>query len=82
MAIKTRHAGLRVTAMEDHSQALERMIQQMEARLGVLKMIARPRVEALGVDFARVPLVLDAARAAVCDGTLGYVLITAEKPCA
>lgn len=75
-------AGLRVTAIEPQAQALGRMIHQVAARLDLLKMIARPRVEALGVDFTRVPLVLDAARAAVRDGTLDYVLITAEKPCA
>lgn len=74
-------AGLQVTALERHTRALERMIHQVGARLDLLRMIARPRLESLGVDFARVPAVLDAARAAVRDGTLDYVLIIAEKPC-
>jgi len=74
-------AGLRVTTMEHHTHALERMINQIAARLDLLKMIARPKLEALGVDFARSVPVLEAARGAVCDGVLDYVLITAEKPC-
>lgn len=73
-------AGLRVTTIEQHTDALERMIQQITARLDLLKMIARPRLEALGVDFARTGPVLDAARAAVHDRVLGYLLIVAEKP--
>jgi hypothetical protein len=32
------------------------------------------------VDFARTAPLLDAARTAVGDGVLDYVLITAEKP--
>jgi arsenite methyltransferase len=74
-------AGLRVTSVEHHTPALERMITQLGARLDLLKMIARPRLEALGVDFTRASPVLEAARAAVRDGVLDYVLITAEKPC-
>lgn len=74
-------AGLRVTSVERHTQALERMIRQIAARLDLLKMIARPKLEALGVDFARTGPVLDAARVAVERGILDYVLITAEKPC-
>lgn len=75
-------AGLRVTTIEQHTDALEQMIQQITARLDLLKMIARPRLEALGVDFARTGPVLDAARTAVHDGVLGYLLIVAEKPAA
>jgi len=74
-------AGLRVTSVEHHTQALERMITQIAARLDLLKMIARPKLEALGVAFDRTGPVLEAARGAVRDGVLGYVLITAEKPC-
>ncbi|MDQ3782337.1 MAG: methyltransferase domain-containing protein [Actinomycetota bacterium] len=72
-------AGLRVTAIEHHTQALERMIHQIAARLDLLKMIARPKLEALRVDFARTGPVLETARAAIRDGVLDYVLITAEK---
>jgi ubiquinone/menaquinone biosynthesis C-methylase UbiE len=73
-------AGLRVTLVEHHTHALERMISQIAARLELLKIIAGPRLETLGVDFARTAPLLDAARTAVGDGVLDYVLITAEKP--
>jgi len=73
-------AGLRVTTVEHHTHALERMISQIAARLELLKIIARPRLEALGVDVARSGPVLDVARDAVHDGILAYVLTTAEKP--
>jgi len=75
-------AGLRVITVEQHNSALDRMIRQIEARLDLLRITARPRLEALGIDFSRTRPVLDAARAAVRDGILGYVLIVAEKPCA
>jgi len=72
-------AGLRVTLVEHHTDALERMITQIAARLQLLELIARPRVEELGVDVGRARPVLDAARTAVRDGVVDYVLITAEK---
>lgn len=75
-------AGLQVSSIEPHTDALERMITQIDARLGLLRMTARPKLEALGVDFSRTGPVLEAARAAVRDGILDYALITAEKPCA
>lgn len=74
-------ADLRVLAVEQHTEALTRMINQVAARLELLRLIARPKLEAMGVDFDRTGPVLDAARAAVHGGVLGYVLITAEKPC-
>ena len=74
-------AGLRVLTTEPHTNALSRMIDQIEARLELLRMTARPRLEALGVDFAKAGPVLGAARNAVRDGALDYVLLVAEKPC-
>ena len=56
------------------------MISQIAARLDLLKIIARPRLEALGVNLTNTAPILDAARAAVHDGILDYVLITAYKP--
>jgi arsenite methyltransferase len=73
-------AGLRTGHRERHDAAMVRMIDQIEARLGVVRMAARARAEALGLDFDRAPAVLDAARAAVADAALGYALLTAEKP--
>ena len=72
--------GLTVIRMEDHRRALDRMIGHIEARLGLLRMTPRARLEALGVDFGRARPVLETARAAVLDGILGYVLIVAQKP--
>lgn len=74
-------AGLRVTNVEERTQTLERMIGQIAARLDLLRMTSRPKLESLGVDFTRIGPVLEAARDAVKRGILGYVLITAEKPC-
>jgi len=73
-------AGLAVTSLEHHSHAMDRMIRQISARLELLKIIARPRLESLGVDLARTGPVLEAADAAVRDGIIDYVLITAERP--
>ena len=74
-------AGLRVLTTESHTDALSRMIDQIEARLELLRMTARPRLEALGVDFAKAGPVLGAARAAVRGDALDYVTLVAEKPC-
>lgn len=75
-------AGLRVLTTEKHTKALSQMIDQIEARLELLRMTARPRLEELGVDFSRTGPVLSAARQAVDDGVIDYVLLVAEKPCA
>jgi ubiquinone/menaquinone biosynthesis C-methylase UbiE len=74
-------AGLRVLTMEPHTAALTRMIDQIGARLDLLKIIARPRLADMGLDINRAQPVLDAARTAVTAGTLGYILMVAEKPC-
>jgi SAM-dependent methyltransferase len=73
-------AGLRVAAVEHLTQALNRMIEQIAARLDLLKIIARPGLKQLGVDLTGGGPVLDAVRVAVRDGILGYVLIVADKP--
>lgn len=74
-------AGLRVLTTEPHTNALSRMIDQIEARLELLRMTAKPRLEAFGVNFSNAGSVLGSARAAVRDGALDYVLLVAEKPC-
>jgi hypothetical protein len=63
-----------------HDAALSRMIDQIEARLAVVRMTGRDRAEALGADFDRTPAVIAATRAAVADGALGYAMLTAGKP--
>lgn len=73
-------AGLRVTRIERHDTTIAAMIDQIEARLTVVRMTARARAEVLGVNFDRAPAVLATARAAVADRVLGYALLTAMKP--
>ena len=72
-------SGLRVLRVENHQGALERMVRQIEARLELLRITARPRLEEAGIDFTRVRPVLRAARVAISEGIIGYVLIVAEK---
>ncbi|WP_251021614.1 hypothetical protein [Streptomyces sp. ISL-98] len=56
-----------------------RMIDQIEARLNLLRMTAPERLTATGVDLEAAPAVFEAARAAVTDGALGYALLVAVK---
>ncbi|MGH3737797.1 MAG: class I SAM-dependent methyltransferase [Micromonosporaceae bacterium] len=72
-------AGLRTRHTERHDAAMIRMIDQIEARLTLVRLTARERAEALGLDFDRAGPVLAAARAAVTDGVLGYALLIAER---
>lgn len=72
--------GLQVRTVEQHRDAIDRMILQIAARMELLRLTNRQRAEDLGLDFDRVPAVLRAAQDAVADGTLGYALIVAEKP--
>jgi arsenite methyltransferase len=72
-------AGLRVRRTERHDAAILRMIDQIEARLTLVRMTAPARAEALGVDFDQLPPLLSAAREATA-GPLGYGLIVADKP--
>ncbi|GAA1580024.1 hypothetical protein GCM10009789_37250 [Kribbella sancticallisti] len=72
-------AGLRVIQIEHHDAAIGRMIDQIEARLQFLRLTARAKLEAYGVDASAAAPVLEAARTAVADGALGYALLVAEK---
>src|SRR5262249_42577689 len=73
-------AGLRTMRTEAHDDALARMIDQIEARLGVLRMTAADRLAEAGVDVDAVLRYTALARRAVTAGLLGYVLLVAEKP--
>jgi len=72
-------AGLRPVRTERHDEAMTRMINQIEARLNLLRITAADRLAAAGVDLDAAPATLTAARAAVADGILGYALLIAEK---
>jgi arsenite methyltransferase len=73
-------AGLRVRHTERHDSSILRLIDQIEARLTLIRMTARAKAEALGLDFEQVGPLLGAARAAAAAGQLGYGLLVAEKP--
>jgi arsenite methyltransferase len=73
-------AGLRTMRTEAHDDALARMIDQIEARLGVLRMTAADRLAEAGVDVDAVLRYTVLARQAVTSGLLGYTLLVAEKP--
>jgi arsenite methyltransferase len=72
-------AGLRVRHTERHDSAIVRLIDQIEARLALIRMTARAKAEALGLGFEQVGPLLGAARAAAAAGQLGYGLLVAEK---
>ncbi|MGP3999310.1 class I SAM-dependent methyltransferase [Streptomyces sp. 8N706] len=72
-------AGLRTVTTERHDQAMLRMIDQIEARLNLLRMTARDKLTTAGVDLDAAPGVLGAARSAVADGALGYALLIAAR---
>ncbi|MFI2347097.1 class I SAM-dependent methyltransferase [Streptomyces sp. NPDC019443] len=72
-------AGLRTVTTERHDQAMLRMIDQIEARLSLLRMTAPDRLTAAGVDLDAAEDVLGAARTAAADGALGYALLIAAK---
>lgn len=73
-------AGLEVERVEDHSQALLRMLDQIDARLAVLAMAAPSTFGVAHIDSASVRSYTAAVRAEIHAGTIGYCLITARKP--
>lgn len=72
-------AGLRTVRVEAHDDAIARMIDQIEARLTLLKMTAADRVAGSGVDVDAVLRYTTLAKQAVADGLIGYALLVAEK---
>lgn len=73
-------AGLRVHHVQAHDESLHRMISTVEARLKYLHMIDPERLTRAGVDIDAVLHHTRLAAEAATDGTLGYALLTAEKP--
>lgn len=72
-------AGLRTIHTEDHGEALARMIDEIDARLRLLRMTAPDRLSEVGVDIGAVSSYLALAKQAVADGQLGYSLLVAQK---
>jgi hypothetical protein len=73
-------AGLRVTRVEARNDAIARMIDQIGARLAVLRMTAADRLAQAGVDADAVLRYTALAEQAVANGLLGYALLVAERP--
>ena len=73
-------AGLRVIHRESHHAAITRMIDQIEARLTVLRIAGTDSLAAARLDPPAVARYLDLTRRAVADGVIGYALLVAEKP--
>jgi arsenite methyltransferase len=73
-------AGLRTVRVEPHDGALTAMIDQIEARLAVLRMTAADHLMAAGVNVEAVLRYTAVARQAAAGGLLGYALLVAEKP--
>ncbi len=73
-------AGLRVAHTEPHDGAVDRMLDQIESRLTLLRMTAADRLSAAEVDVDSVLYYSRLARQAVTDGLIGYALLTAQKP--
>lgn len=71
--------GLRIARTERHDTSILRMIDQIEARLTLLRLAAPAEVAALGLDLQRTRAATEAARAAVAEGILGYGLLVAQK---
>jgi hypothetical protein len=70
-------AGLEVTVVEAHDEALARMIEQIDARLVAFRLAKVPALEGVDFELARERTAL-AARA-VGEGIAGYTLLVAEK---
>ncbi|MDZ7885483.1 MAG: methyltransferase domain-containing protein [Mycobacterium sp.] len=72
-------AGLSTIHVELHHIALVRMLDQVEARLHLVRMTQKERIVAAGIDVDGVLNFVDTVRGAISDGLLGYALIIAVK---
>jgi len=76
-----RQAGFEIQTVEDHSDALVEMVQQVQARLlGAEVMVGLKKVNLPGMDFATGKQFALAALQAARHGALGYTAIVARKP--
>lgn len=74
-----RDAGLTVTHTEQHDDAIGRMVEQIDARVRMLRMTAGTRLADAGVDVDAVLRYCALANQAIKDGLIGYALLIAEK---
>lgn len=73
-------AGLRTVHTEPHDYAIGRMIDQIVARVRLLRMTAPNQLASADVDIDAVLGYCALARQAVDEGRIGYALLIAEKP--
>src|SRR5262249_19007765 len=73
-------AGLRIIHRESHEAAICRMLDQIEARVALLRIAGADWLAAVQLDLAAVTRYLDLARRAVADGIIGSTLLIAENP--
>lgn len=73
-------AGLRITRLEGHADVLAGMLDQIEARVALLRITAADRLADAGVDLGAVCRYTALAARALANGTLGYCLLVADKP--
>ncbi len=75
-----REAGLRVSAIEKHDEALHEMVQQVRGKLlGAEVMVGLKKLDLPGIDFHAAQLMAKSAQEAIRQGQLGYALISAIK---
>lgn len=73
-------AGLRTTHTQRHDEALRTMIDIIEARLKLMRMTAPDQLATAGINIDAILHYTQLAGQATAVGTLGYALLTAEKP--
>jgi SAM-dependent methyltransferase len=71
-------AGLDVTLVEQHDDALARMVETIDARVAAYQMTGAPALAGLDIGAVRQKVAI--ARRAVADGTAAYALLVAHKP--
>ncbi len=75
-----RAAGFRVEATESHDEALLEMVNQIQMKLlGAEIMVGLKKLDLPGVDLSTAKQMVQAATAAIRQGTLGYAVVCGAK---
>jgi arsenite methyltransferase len=73
-------SGMRVDCIDHHNEALLQMVEEIRKKLfGAEILIGLQKLSLPSADFASAKCIAQAARTAIQDGKLGYVLIVATK---
>lgn len=72
-------AGLRTVHSELHDDAVTRMVEQIDARVRLVRMTAPAQLDAADVDVDAVLRYCQLAAQGVAEGLIGYALLVAEK---